>query len=50
MNPPKWTAAPIIPGRSEDQLLQGSLCFYEAMQRRRTIRDSSNRQWSSNAA
>ncbi|MGH8101356.1 MAG: nitroreductase family protein [Chthoniobacterales bacterium] len=43
MNPPKWTAAPIIPERSEDQLLQGSLRFYEAMQRRRTIRDFSNR-------
>ena len=43
MTLPRWVPAPKIDDRSDDELLRRAREFYETMQRRRTIRDYSNR-------
>ncbi len=43
MNPPRVVPAPEIERRSDHELLQHARQFYETMQRRRTIRDFSDR-------
>jgi iodotyrosine deiodinase len=43
MTQPRLVPAPKIDGRSDDELLRRAQEFYEAMQRRRTIRDFSDR-------
>jgi iodotyrosine deiodinase len=43
MTLPRWVPAPKIDDRSDDELLRRAREFYEAMHRRRTIRDYSNR-------
>ena len=43
MTLPQFVSAPKIANRSDDELLQKAQEFYEAMQRRRTIRDFSDR-------
>jgi iodotyrosine deiodinase len=40
---PRWVPAPKIDNRSNEELLQKAQEFYQVMQRRRTIRDYSNR-------
>jgi iodotyrosine deiodinase len=43
MNPPRVIPAPEIESRSDEELLRQARQFYEAMQRRRTIRDFTDR-------
>ena len=43
MTPPQLVPAPKVDNRSDDELLQRAQKFYEAMHRRRTIRDYSDR-------
>jgi iodotyrosine deiodinase len=43
MTPPRWMPAPKFDSRSNEELLQKAQEFYQVMQRRRTIRDYSNR-------
>jgi iodotyrosine deiodinase len=43
MTLPRWVPAPKIGNRSSEELLQKAQEFYQVMQRRRTIRDYSNR-------
>jgi len=43
MSPPRFVPAPKIKPLADDQILKRARQFYEAMQRRRTIRDYSDR-------
>ena len=43
MSEPRFVAAPALPRKSDDELLHAAREFHETMQRRRTIRDFSDR-------